>query len=64
MLVVLKPRFKDKVSEADLRQFLLQGAQGGKIPKYSVPDKVQIVEGLPKTSVGKINKIEIRKAYI
>jgi len=63
MLVVLKPGFKGKVSETDLRQFLLEGARGGKIPKYGVPDRVQIVEALPKTSVGKINKLELRKIY-
>jgi fatty-acyl-CoA synthase len=63
MLAVLKPAFKDKTKEADLRQFLLVGAQNGKIPKYGVPDRVQIVKTLPKTSVGKINKIELRKIY-
>ncbi len=63
MLAVLKPAFKDKVTETDLRQFLLLGAQSGKIPKYGVPDRVQIITALPKTSVGKINKIELRKTY-
>ena len=63
MLAVLKPTFKDKIKETDLRQFLLLGAQSGKIPKYGVPDRVQIVATLPKTSVGKINKIELRKTY-
>lgn len=63
MLVVLKPAFKDRVAEADLCRFLLLAAQNGIIPKYGVPDKVQIVEVLPKTSVGKINKIELRKLY-
>jgi len=63
MLAVLKPAFKDKVTETDLRQFLLLGAQSGKIPKYGVPDRVQIITALPKTGVGKINKIELRKTY-
>jgi fatty-acyl-CoA synthase len=63
MLAVLKPAFKDKIKESDLRQFLLLGAQSGKMPKYGVPDRVQIVATLPKTSVGKINKIELRKIY-
>ncbi|MRR16861.1 MAG: fatty acid--CoA ligase [Deltaproteobacteria bacterium] len=63
MLAVLKPAFIDKIREIDLRQFLLLGAQSGKIPKYGVPDRVQIVATLPKTSVGKINKIELRKTY-
>ncbi len=64
MLAVLKPSYSGKVSEADLLQFLREGAQNGKIPKYGVPDSVRIVEALPRTSVGKINKIAIRKDYI
>lgn len=63
MVVILKPEFSDRVTEDQLRQFLMAGAQSGKIPKYGVPDKVQIVSSLPKTSVGKINKIELRKMY-
>jgi len=63
MIAVLKPAFKDRIKESDLRQFLFLGAQGGKIPKYGVPDKYLFVDELPKTSVGKINKIALRKKY-
>jgi fatty-acyl-CoA synthase len=63
MLAVLKPAHAGSVGEAELRQFLVEAAQQGKIPKYGVPDKVRIVEALPKTSVGKINKIALRKEY-
>lgn len=64
MLVVLKPAFLNTVTADDLLGFLREGAKDGKIPKYGVPDKVRIVEALPKTSVGKINKVEIRKQFI
>ena len=63
MVAVIKPEFKDRVTEADLRQFLLQKAEAGKIPKYGVPDRIKFVEAIPKTSVGKINKIELRKSF-
>ncbi|MDQ5984425.1 MAG: Long-chain-fatty-acid--CoA ligase [Syntrophus sp. SKADARSKE-3] len=63
MVAVLKPDFKSKTTGEDLRQFLLKNAEAGKIPKYGVPDRVEIVDAIPKTSVGKINKIELRKAY-
>lgn len=63
ILAVLKPAHAGSVGEAELRQFLVEAAQQGKIPKYGVPDKVRIVEALPKTSVGKINKIALRKEY-
>ena len=63
MVAVLKPEFKGKVTGDDLRQFLLKAAEGGKIPKYGVPDRIELVEAIPKTSVGKINKVELRKSY-
>ncbi|MDD5169816.1 MAG: AMP-binding protein, partial [Syntrophales bacterium] len=63
VLAVLKPEFKGKTTGEDLRQFLMKSSQEGRIPKYGVPDRVDIIEALPKTSVGKINKIELRKLY-
>lgn len=63
MIVVLKPEYLGKISGEDLRAFMLRESEAGHIPKYGVPDRVQIVEALPKTSVGKINKIELRKQY-
>jgi len=64
MVVVLKPEFKGKVSADDLKQFLRKFADEGRIPKYGVPDKYAFVDAIPKTSVGKINKIELRKMYV
>ncbi|MBP7765871.1 MAG: fatty acid--CoA ligase [Syntrophaceae bacterium] len=63
MIAVLKPEFQKTVAGADLRAYLLRESEAGRIPKYGVPDRVEIVEALPKTSVGKINKIELRKQY-
>lgn len=63
MIVALKPDYAGKTSPEELRQFLLKNAEAGRIPKYGVPDRIEIVAGLPKTSVGKINKVELRKIY-
>lgn len=63
MLVVLRPEAKGKVSEEDLRQFMKQCAEEGKLPKYGVPDRYLLVDEIPKTSVGKINKKRIREEY-
>jgi fatty-acyl-CoA synthase len=63
LIVVLRPEYKDKVSEEDLKKFMAKFAQEGKIPKYGVPDRFLLVDGIPKTSVGKINKIQLRKLY-
>ena len=63
IVAVLKPEFKDKVTSDDLVQFMKNFADEGKIPKYGVPDRFEIVDEIPKTSVGKINKIALREKY-
>lgn len=63
ILVVLKPEYRDKVTGEDILKFLADFAAKGRIPKYAVPDTARIVEEIPKTSVGKINKLELRKRY-
>lgn len=63
MIAVLQPEYNNKVSGEELRQFLIKESEAGKIPKYGIPDRVEIVDALPKTSVGKTNKIELRKLY-
>ncbi len=49
-------------TEQDLIDFLIaEGVDKGKITKWMVPKLVAIVDEIPRTSVGKFNKIEIRK---
>jgi fatty-acyl-CoA synthase len=61
-LVVLKPG-ADKVSADELRKFFADYAEQGVIPRFGVPDKVVITDAIAKTSVGKLNKKEMRKQY-
>lgn len=63
VLVVLKGDYKGKVGEDELRDFFMKFVDSGEIPKYGVPNRVQIVDEIPKTSVGKINKKEIRGQF-
>ncbi len=63
MVVTLKPEFKDKISADDLKQFMKKIAGAGKLPKYGVPDRYEFVDQIPKTSVGKLDKKELRKHY-
>ena len=60
-LVTLKEGYRGKVSEDELKAFFSTFVEKGAISKWGVPDKVAIVESIPKTSVGKQNKREIRK---
>ncbi|MBF0476216.1 MAG: fatty acid--CoA ligase [Deltaproteobacteria bacterium] len=63
MLVVLKSDYKDKVTVEELKQFMKKCSDEGKLPKYGVPDRYQIVDSIAKTSVGKINKKAIREQF-
>jgi fatty-acyl-CoA synthase len=63
VLVVLKEDYKGKVSEQDFKDFFMKFVDSGEIPKYGVPNKVEIVDEIAKTSVGKINKKELRTQF-
>ncbi|MEW6334969.1 MAG: fatty acid--CoA ligase, partial [Thermodesulfobacteriota bacterium] len=63
LVAVLKPDFQGRVTEEDIRSFMGKWVETGKLPRYAVPDRVLFVEAIPKTSVGKINKVELRKRF-
>jgi fatty-acyl-CoA synthase len=62
-LVVLHPDYQDQVTSQDLKDFYQEFVDQGTIPKYAIPSRIDIVPSIPKTSVGKLNKKEIRKQY-
>ena len=41
-----------------IREFLME-----KYPKWMVPDRIEFVSELPKTSTGKLNKLKLREMY-
>jgi fatty-acyl-CoA synthase len=49
----------DAIVKAHLKVF----ADKGIISRYAIPEKILFIDKLPKTSVGKINKVELRKKY-
>jgi fatty-acyl-CoA synthase len=63
LLVKLKPEFENSIDESGLRDFMSEAAAQGTIPRYAVPDKIMILEELPKTSVGKLNKRVMRTTF-
>jgi len=63
-VIVPKPGCEDKVTTEEIRRFLMENfVEKGEIPKWWLPDKVVVVEDLPKTSVGKINKRALREKF-
>ena len=63
LLVKLKPEQEGTVDEEELRAFMQEESAKGAFPKYGIPDRVQIVDELPKTSVGKLNKKAMRETF-
>jgi fatty-acyl-CoA synthase len=62
-VVVVKDEFRGKLTGDDIKDFLQQFVKSGRISKWAVPDSIRIVDEIPKTSVGKINKKEMRKEF-
>ena len=63
-LVVPKPEFKDQLTEAELKDHFQPFFERGLIPKYGIPKRILLVDAISKTSVGKLNKKELRRQYI
>ena len=61
-LVVPKPEEKESTTEEAIKAFVAKFAEDGTIPKFGVPDRIILIDALPKTSVGKLNKKEIAPA--
>jgi len=63
LIVVLKSASRGRVTAGDLKTFMTRFAEEGKLPRYAVPDLYEIVDEIPKTSVGKLDKKMLRKLY-
>jgi len=57
-LLIVVPRTGCSPSPEDLRAFYQ-----GKVPKWSVPDRIEVVASLPHGATGKILKTELRRLY-
>ncbi|AEG13944.1 o-succinylbenzoate--CoA ligase [Desulfofundulus kuznetsovii DSM 6115] len=56
--VVLKEEFRGKVTAEDILEFLR-----GRVAKWWLPDRVEFIDEIPKTSVGKFNKKALRHKF-
>ena len=62
-LVVKDPKSTQAVSDGEIKAHLKAFTDKGVISKYGIPEKVLFVDQLARTSVGKINKKELREKY-
>jgi fatty-acyl-CoA synthase len=62
-LVVKRASDANGLSDAIIKNHLKVFADKGVISKYGIPQKVLFVDSIPRTSVGKVNKKELRERY-
>jgi fatty-acyl-CoA synthase len=64
-LAVVAPKadHADDITEEEIQVHVKERADSGEISKFAVPDRVQFVEEIDKTSVGKIDKKTLREKY-
>jgi fatty-acyl-CoA synthase len=62
-LVVKRVSDANGISDVVIKNHLKVFADKGIISKYGIPEKILFVDSIPKTSVGKINKKELRERY-
>lgn len=62
-LVIPKPEYAASLSEADIKKVIQQYIDRGTLPKYGMPERILIVDSTAKTSVGKLNKKQLRKEF-
>jgi fatty-acyl-CoA synthase len=62
-LVVRDAQTGNDPGETQIKAHLKVFADAGVVSKYGIPDKILFVKTLPKTSVGKFNKKELREKY-
>jgi fatty-acyl-CoA synthase len=62
-LVVKDATSANAPDETIIKAHLKVFADNGIISRYAIPAQILFIDKLPKTSVGKINKVELRKIY-
>jgi len=62
-LVVPKQGTEKVLTEDDIRAAIQVAVDKGVLPKYAMPETVNLVEQIAKTSVGKMNKKQMREDY-
>ena len=61
--MVPEPGHANDVKEDIVRKHVQSRVERGDISRWAVPERVEIVESIDKTSVGKIDKKRLRTLY-
>lgn len=60
-LIVLKAGFEGRVTELDIRESLCAYVDGGMLPAGAIPDRIAIVDSIPVTGIGKVNRRQLHE---
>ncbi|MFC6672730.1 long-chain-fatty-acid--CoA ligase [Marinobacterium aestuariivivens] len=60
-LALVVPVEGQEIDSGTLKQHLMQYVDNGEINKWAIPQQIRIVDSIPVTSVGKVNKKQIRE---
>jgi fatty-acyl-CoA synthase len=60
---VPKPGIAEIATPQQLKEHVAHYAKKGLISKYAVPDAIQLIDAIPRTSVGKVDKKVLRQTY-
>jgi fatty-acyl-CoA synthase len=59
-IVALRDEYRGKIGAEDLKEHLSKYVAEGTITDWSIPEEYNFVDELPKTSVGKLDKMALR----
>jgi fatty-acyl-CoA synthase len=62
-LAIVVPKADEEIDVEALRAHVMSFADKGVIPKYGVPERIEVATTIAKTSVGKINKKQLREEF-
>lgn len=63
LLVVRSSEAQSAITVNDIRDAIHNHVESGRISKWAVPERIEFVDELDKTSVGKMNKKALRERY-
>ena len=62
MIIAVKSP-QSEIDEEAVRHAIRQHVDQGNLPKWAIPERVEFVDALDKTSVGKLDKKVLRQRY-
>ena len=63
LAVVVSPQADEETIFAEVKATIQAAVEAGQISKWAIPDRIELLEVLPKTSVGKLDKKQLRAQF-